>query len=263
MMKYIKLFYIDLIKFEVFALATDEIHIKSLGDSALVVQLDDEVSKDAHMKVMSFVQAVEGNPFVGFLEAVPTYNNVTIFYNPVQVYNTYRVKRTVFETVSELAKRYVAQMKRMNRETVRLVEVPVLYGGEYGPDLQYVARINHLDEEDVISIHSSTDYLVYMIGFAPGFPFLGGMDERISSKRKDSPRASVSAGSVGIAGKQTGIYPFESPGGWQIIGRSPMELFLPKENPPTLIQPGDKLRFVPVDEETYAKVEKGVSRWQS
>lgn len=239
---------------------TDDIHIRPLGDSALVVELDNEVSEAAHIKVMRFIRAVEENPFSGFLEAVPTYTNVTIFYDPVKIYGASHAKDTIFETVSAWMNRYATQMKANTKETTRLVEIPVLYGGEYGPDLSYVAHINNLAEEDVISIHSATDYLVYMIGFAPGFPFLGGMDERIAAERKDSPRASVPAGSVGIAGRQTGIYPFESPGGWQIIGRTPVDLFLPKENPPTLIQPGDALRFVPVDEETVANTEGWFSK---
>src|SRR5699024_4926794 len=135
----------------------------------------------------------------------------------------------------------------------RMVEIPVLYGGDYGPDLDLVAHRNQLSTEEVIRIHSERDYLVYMIGFAPGFPYVGGMDERIEAPRKENPRQSIPAGSVGIAGKQTGIYPFESPGGWQIIGRTPAQLFLPESNPPTLIQPGDRLRFVPIDEAEYVK----------
>ncbi|MBO1911088.1 5-oxoprolinase subunit PxpB, partial [Microvirga sp. 3-52] len=115
-----------------------------------------------------------------------------------------------------------------------------------GPDLEYVAKSNNLSIEEVIQIHSENEYLVYMIGFAPGFPFLGGMDKRIATPRKETPRLTIPSGSVGIAGKQTGVYPLETPGGWQIIGRTPLDLFLPDMSPPTLLEAGDKIRFMPV-----------------
>jgi inhibitor of KinA len=118
--------------------------------------------------------------------------------------------------------------------------------------LEYVATYHGLSVEKVIQIHSSNDYLVYMIGFAPGFPFMGGMDERIATPRKDSPRLAIAPGSVGIAGKQTGIYPLETPGGWQIIGRTPLDLFLPELSPPTMLQSGDRIRYVPITLEEYA-----------
>ncbi len=230
-----------------------DLHIKPLGDSALVVQFGKDVSEETHEKVMNFIQAIESNPFKGFLEAVPTYNTVTVFYNPLLVFHSYPKQHSVFETVYERVQNYATQHGEYVKEASNIVEIPVLYGGEFGPDLDLIAHRNQLRTEEVIQIHSERDYLVYMIGFAPGFPYVGGMDERIEAPRKENPRKSIPAGSVGIAGKQTGIYPFESPGGWQIIGRTPAELFLPERNPPTLIQPGDRLRFVPIDAEEYMK----------
>lgn len=241
----------------------EAISIKPLGDSALVVQLDSVVNEETHEKVMCFMQAVNRKPFKGFLEAVPTYTNVTIFYDPFEVHQAYECDATVFETVSSLVKGYTMQIGHNNKGKARLIEIPVLYGGEYGPDLAHVAAINNLTEEEVIELHTGSEYLVYMLGFAPGFPFLGGMDERIVAPRKRTPRAKIPAGSVGIAGKQTGIYPFDSPGGWQIIGRTPVDLFLPHQSPPTLIQPGDRLRYVPMSYEEYVDQKRGIAQWQS
>lgn len=241
----------------------NEIHIKPLGDSALVVELADYVSEVAHEKVMSFIQTIENDAFIGFVEAVPTYNNVTVFYDPVKVYNAYGAEPTVFNIVANIMKKYTKKVSTSRKETSRLIEIPVLYGGEFGPDLDIVANLNQMTREEVIQFHSKSDYLVYMIGFAPGFPFLGGMNKNIGAPRKDTPRAEIPAGSVGIAGKQTGIYPFESPGGWQIIGRTPVELFLPKESPPTLIKAGDLIRFVPIDYDTYTERKGGIGQWES
>lgn len=240
-----------------------DINIKPLGDSALVVELDNEVNEAVHNQVMNFIQVIENDPFIGFMEAVPTYTNVTVFYDPIKVYRAYNTTETIFNTVANLIKKYATRVSPSKKTTSRLVEIPVLYGQEYGPDLDIVANLNQITKEEVIHIHSGTDYLVHMIGFAPGFPFLGGMNENIAAPRKDTPRSSIPAGSVGIAGKQTGIYPFESPGGWQIIGRTPIELFLPKESPPTLIRAGDKIRFIPISYETYIEKKGRLNQWDS
>jgi inhibitor of KinA len=137
------------------------------------------------------------------------------------------------------------------------VEIPVLYGGEYGPDLEYVASFHKISAEEVIQIHTESECLVYMIGFAPGFPFMGGMDERIATPRRESPRTAIVPGSVGIAGKQTGIYSLETPGGWQIIGRTPLELFRPDLNPPTLLKAGDRIKFFPISPEEFNTFKEG------
>ena len=131
------------------------------------------------------------------------------------------------------------------------------YGGEYGPDLEEVARHNGLSVDEVIALHSGGEYLVYMIGFAPGFPYLGGMSERIAMPRRSSPRAQIPVGSVGIAGMQTGVYPIETPGGWQLIGRTPLALFRPEENPPSLLQAGNKVRFRPISADEFAAWKEG------
>ena len=139
-----------------------------------------------------------------------------------------------------------------------MVEIPTLYGGEYGPDLDHVADHNGLTPEEVIQIHSSADYLVYMMGFTPGFPYLGGMSENIATPRLQTPRTAIPAGSVGIAEQQTGVYPIESPGGWQLIGRTPVQLFDPQRDPPVVVEAGDFIRFAPITETTYYVVQQQV-----
>jgi KipI family sensor histidine kinase inhibitor len=135
-----------------------------------------------------------------------------------------------------------------------VIEIPTLYGGDSGPDLDYVASHNGLTPEEVVQIHASGTYRIYMLGFTPGFPYLGGMDERIATPRLETPRTKISGGSVGIAGAQTGIYPIDSPGGWQIIGRTPLALYDPQREEPILLQAGESIRFVPIDQETYDRL---------
>lgn len=132
-----------------------------------------------------------------------------------------------------------------------IIEIPVCYGGEFGPDLEYVAAHHHLSTDEVIRIHCSSEYLIYAIGFAPGFPYMGGMSEQIATPRKSTPRLVIPAGSVGIAGKQTGIYPLATPGGWQLIGRTPLALFQPHQYPPVLLQSGSYIRFRAIDHAEY------------
>ena len=130
-----------------------------------------------------------------------------------------------------------------------MVLLPTMYGGEYGPDLEFISEQASMNKEDVITIHSSIDYLVYMIGFTPGFPYLGGLDERLAAPRLKTPRITIPSGTVGIAENQTGVYPTESPGGWRLIGRTPLDLFNPHRDPPSLISAGDYIRFVPLTDE--------------
>lgn len=238
-----------------------EISIRSLGDSALVIQLGEGINPITHDKILNLIHKIETNPFHGFIEAVPCYNSVTVFYNPVTVHfsNQQSDELSSFQKVSDYIKDYTKTMEENATFEHRIVEIPVIYGGDFGPDLNDVADANKLTPEEVIEIHSQNEYMVYMIGFAPGFPFLGGMNEIIATPRKETPRLSIPAGSVGIAGKQTGIYPVETPGGWQIIGRTPSDLFLPEKSPPTLLQAGDKIRFVPITAEQYATHKEGES----
>src|SRR5699024_2000207 len=140
--------------------------------------------------------------------------------------------------------------------------IPTCYGGELGPDLKEVAQVNHLTEDEVIKIHSEKDYLVYLIGFTAGFPYLGGMDSRIATPRLRLPRQEIPAGSDGVAGEQSGIYPLATPGGWQIIGQTPVKLFDPNQSEPILFQAGDYLRFIPVNLTSFEKIQRAIENHQ-
>ncbi|MBX9966811.1 5-oxoprolinase subunit PxpB [Priestia aryabhattai] len=233
--------------------------ISPLGDSALVITFGDSIQYDIHKQIKTCKDSIELNPFPGFIECVPAFTNLTIFYNPLEVVAAVKKKEkkefvSPFEVVSS-----ILQSKLENEQTEkeldhRTVSIPVCYGGEYGPDLEYVARHHNLTPEEVISIHSEGEYLAYMIGFAPGFPFLGGLSEKIATPRRPSPRTSIPAGSVGIAGMQTGVYPISTPGGWQLIGQTPIKLFLPEQNPPSLLQAGDIVKFEPISKEEYQEL---------
>ena len=143
-------------------------------------------------------------------------------------------------------------MQKVDENNAKVVEIPVCYGGEYGPDIEFVAKHNNLSVEEVIKLHTAPQYLVYMIGFCPGFPYLGGMDKRIATPRREVPRVKIPARSIGIAGEQTGGYPISTPGGWQIIGRTPIEMFNPKdEQNPSLLHSGDLVKFYAISEQEY------------
>jgi len=212
-------------------------NFKPLGDSALLVSFGEVIDEETNDRVHALAKAIEKASFEWLVEVVPAYSSLAVIYDP-KLIDFDGVKRAI-QGLEFSAEKFEG----------KLVEIPVLYGGEYGPDLEFVAEYNGLTPEEVIEIHSKPVYRVYFLGFLPGFAYLGGMDERIATPRLEKPRLKVPAGSVGIAGKQTGIYPLESPGGWRLIGRTPLRLFNPSKEPPTLLQPGDKVKFVPIDEE--------------
>ena len=187
------------------------------------------------------VHALDGiltkEKIAGIIETTPAYCTLLVHYDPLVL--TYRQAADWIQTFS-------SRLEGVDEGEARLVEIPVIYGGEYGPDLEELAKLHNLDSQKVIDLHSSAEYRVYMMGFTPGFPYLGGLDPALATPRRSSPRTAVPAGSVGIAGMQSGIYPVESPGGWQIIGYTPLRLFDKDQNPPSLLSPGDRVRFVPV-----------------
>jgi KipI family sensor histidine kinase inhibitor len=210
------------------------------GDSAIVIELGSEIDPGVNDQVYSLLKTVETEDLEAVRELVPTYRSLLVNYDPL-------VSRflEMNERLSELVDLSLCQANH-EPEQHCIVELPVVYGGDDGPDLESLAEHVNLSVKDVIEIHSSIDYRVYMIGFAPGFPYLGGLDQRIAMPRLKTPRVSVPAGSVGIAESQTGVYPNASPGGWQLIGRTLAQLFDVNNPSPSLITPGSKVRFVPV-----------------
>jgi inhibitor of KinA len=183
----------------------------------------------------------------GVIDLVPAYATLAVNYDP----GAWAGASPPYPALAGALARLWADRVAAAVPAPRLVELPVCYGGEFGPDLAETASHCGLSEADLIARHAGAEYRVYMLGFAPGFPYLGGLDPAIAAPRRATPRLKVPAGSVGIAGMQTGIYPLETPGGWQIIGRTPRRLFLPAQEEPCLLRPGDRLRFVPIGPEAY------------
>ena len=213
------------------------VEIVPLGDSAAVVRFGDSIDRPTNLLVQTLSHFLSQHPLIGSVEFVPAYATVTVYYDPL---------RRSFEEFSKELQQVVSTLEISPDDSPRTIEIPVCYGGEFGPDLEFVAQQNQLTPAEVIEIHSASVYLVYFIGFAPGFPYLGGLSDRITAPRRSSPRLRIPAGSVGIAGTQTGIYPLATPGGWQLIGRTPLALFRPDETPPTLLRAGDQVRFRPI-----------------
>lgn len=227
-----------------------------LGDSAIVVQLGETIDLETHRKVRALSDYLERNPFPGMREYIPAFTTVTITYDGLKVGQVFHAKLlkkscSTYETVRDLLVEIIEPLEVNNSHTPKTIEIPVCYGNKQGPDLEEVASYNGLTSQEVIDTHANGNYLVYMLGFAPGFPYLGGLSQSIACPRKDSPRSSIPAGSVGIAGGQTGVYPIETPGGWQLIGRTPLKLFRPDEQCPTLLQPGNFIKFYPISQEQY------------
>lgn len=218
-----------------------------LGDQAIIIEFGQEIHPHIHQQIKNFEKVVEQYPFHGLIETVLSYTTLTIFYDPLIL---------SYQEMCEKVIQLYEKIEDSDLPSSRVIDIPVCYGGEYGPDLEFVAEHNNLSTEKVIQIHSKREYLVYMIGFAPGFPYLGGMSEQIAAPRHANPRMKVPAGSVGIAGKQTGVYSLSTPGGWQIIGRTPYPLFRPQEMPPSLLQAGDRVRFVPISADEYLQLKQ-------
>ncbi|WP_068785810.1 5-oxoprolinase subunit PxpB [Paenibacillus phocaensis] len=234
-----------------------EIPITPLGDSALIVKFGDSIQRETHQQVRQLADHLDRHPFPWMIEAVPAFTSVTIYYDVMKLLEEAGVlgDRSPAENPFQLAAALVSELlhtlQDVKASPARIIEIPVCYGGDWGPDLETVAAHNGLTPQEVIHIHTSADYLVYMLGFAPGFAYLGGMSERIATPRRETPRLSIPAGTVGIAGDQTGVYPIDTPGGWQLIGKTPIELFKPQQMPPTLLQAGDIVRFYSISREQF------------
>lgn len=234
---------------------TTEFELFPLGEKAIVIEFGQAIKPDIHRKVKLLADYLEQNPLRGIIEHVATYTSVTLFYEPMEIRSLNKESSPYQYLAAEISRIY-NQLEQSASEKPRIVEIPVCYGGEFGPDLNSVAQYHHLAEEEVINIHSQGNYLVYMVGFAPGFPYLGGLPERIATPRRSSPRLAIPTGSVGIAGQQTGVYPITTPGGWQLIGRTPLRLFQPEQECPSLLKAGDVIKFYPISKEEYDAYEE-------
>ena len=221
--------------------------ILTSSDCSFCVEFGNEISEEINEQVRAYTMAVEAAGIEGVTELVPTYRSVTVHYRPEIIgWNSLYTKLSLLtQTLS------VTEFP--SAETVR---IPVLYGGEYGPDLASLAALHNMTEQEVIDLHTAPEYLIYMMGFLPGFCYLGGLDKRIATPRLKTPRVKIPAGSVGIAGEQTGMYPLESPGGWQLIGMTPLKLYDPTREKPILLEAGSRLKYYAIGKEEYLDIRR-------
>jgi KipI family sensor histidine kinase inhibitor len=220
------------------------------GDQGLAVEFGDAIDPATNRRVHDLCLALDAARVPGILDLVPTYRSLLITYDPLVIGTA---------ALEEAIEQVERGLSAAPAPSPRVLLVPTAYGGDFGPDLPFVASHNGLTEDEVVRIHAGTDYLVYMMGFSSGFPYLGGMSKRIATPRLTTPRTAIPAGSVGIAQTQTGIYPVQSPGGWQLIGRTPVVLFDERRQPPVLVEAGDYIRFVPISPREYEEVAAAIA----
>jgi KipI family sensor histidine kinase inhibitor len=216
------------------------------GESCLTVEFSDRIEVEANVRLQNLMCVLAEKNIKGIIEFVPTYRSLSIHHNPLKLPRK-ALEKIVTRSLADLDGG--VPVKRL------VVTIPVLYGGEYGPDMDYVSRHTGFDAAEVIRRHSTRDYYCYMLGFTPGFAYLGGLDDALETPRLENPRVLIPSGSVGIAGKQTGVYSINSPGGWRLIGRTPVRLFDPNdEKNPTFIQAGNWVRFQSICKDEYVKL---------
>ena len=220
------------------------------GDCAVCVEFGNEISPEINKKIRAFKIAVEKSGIEGIVETVPTYRSLLVHYRPEVI---------GFQKLTGKFEELMGSLSNIQIPPPTVIEIPVLYGGEMGPDIENVAAHNGKTVDEVIEIHTSKEYLIYMLGFIAGFPYLGGMSIEIATPRLKSPRVKIDGGSVGIAGEQTGVYPVDSPGGWQLIGRTPLKLYDADREKPVLLEAGQYIKFRSITAEEYRKIEKQVA----
>lgn len=237
------------------AIPNPSLDIYALSEQALTVSFGNRIDDQLLQQVNRLNQLLGQYPFQGFCTAVPAYTTIAVFYDPVQVMLSADLHGdNCFERISAYLNSLIKLPLTEVAENVSVIKIPVCYGGDFGPDHLEVAASHHISADKVIELHSNAVYKVHMIGFVPGFAYLGGMPKELAMPRRQTPRSVVPAGSVGIAGEQTGIYPMQTPGGWQLIGRTPLKLFDASRAQPSLLKAGDTVIFVPIDELTFNRL---------
>jgi len=216
--------------------------IVAAGDSAIFVEFEDRIDPGVNARTIAFAEAIAAANVAGVRDVVPAYRSAAIYFDPL---------RTDSAALMASVEREAGRPASSPAAAVAPVRIPVCYGGELGPDLPGVAAFAKAAEEDVVRLHADGTYRVFMLGFVPGFAYLGTVDDRIAMPRHATPRVRVPSGSVGIAGIQTGVYPAETPGGWQLIGRTPVKPFDPFRDPPFLMKAGDAVQFYPIERGEY------------
>ncbi|KKK37199.1 kinase inhibitor [Mesobacillus campisalis] len=231
-----------------------EYSIQPLGDHAAIIELAKDPSPEVLNTISMVASALDAISPEWMIEYVPAFTTISVFYRPEKLPRA--EPASPYDMVCSYLHSMLHNIKADSPSPPRVVEIPVCYGGKFGPDLPFVASYNGISEEEVVQIHSNGEYLVYMLGFAPGFPYIWGMPKVIAAPRKDSPRQQIPERSIGIAGQQTGIYSIKTPGGWRLIGRTPVDLFVPEKSPPTLLKPGDKIKFKAIGHDEYLEMRR-------
>ncbi len=228
-----------------------------LGDAALTIDFGNIIDENINQKVHNIFRQLKSFSFSGITDVVPAYASLTIHYNiaAIQKFDN----KSAFETVLNYINIVLKENQTCESVPSKIIKVPVCYSEKYAPDIIDIVEMRKISVEEIIYLHTSKSYHVFMVGFLPGFPYLGEVDEKLVVSRKQVPRTYVPSGSVGIAGKQTGIYPFSSPGGWQIIGRTPIKLFDKQKDNPVLFNAGDKVEFYSITEDEFQNYQTGYS----
>ena len=220
-----------------------------MGDRALIIEFGERLDPALSAHIAALAQRLRDSQPIGVLDIVPAYATLALHYDPAAV----GAGTSPFEALSETIGAWLKTQTFDPGQTGRLVEIPVCYGGAFGEDLDALAERHGLTQEEVVALHSGVTYHAHMLGFVPGFAYLGGLDSRLATPRRQTPRPRVPAGSVAIADEQTAVYPLETPGGWHLIGRTPLRLFRPQDSPPSLLAAGDRVRFVPISADTFER----------
>ena len=228
--------------------------IVQVSENCVLIEFGNKISENINKKIRIFCEYLDMKSFYGLIEYIPYFSSVSLIYDPLKIKG-----KESFKFVKEKLEDILLNIDFSHDYKENIVEIPVYYGGECGPDIEHVANVNNITVDDVINIHSNGKYLVYMIGFAPGFPYLGGLSEKLYTPRRSTPRLVIPQGSVGIAGMQTGVYPIETPGGWQIIGQTPIKLFDINRENKTLLKCGDIAKFYPISYDEYLKIKEKIS----
>lgn len=225
-----------------------------ISEKALTIEFGNSINQHLLYTITAFAGLLQQNPFAGMTGMIPAYSTLTVYFDPLVVAKANMPGNSALEKVTA----HLHQLKQHAlKTTIResdIITIPVCYGEDFGPDLEEVAGINDLTTDEVIRLHGSVTYLVHLIGFMPGFAYLGGMPQAIMAPRKAQPRPRVPAGAVGIAGLQTGIYPLQSPGGWQIIGQTPLKMFDTGRSEPGLLKAGDRLKFEAINLSEFKQI---------